>query len=101
MDLDLWRKEEIAEKVLKVCQSYPEFLIAQKKWPQYDQYGLNVVLQKRWQELEKRWNYGTDSPFKKAPILHYIGNGKIGGSKCHPEFRQIFYELLPQIPGIN
>ena len=46
--LDVWRAEEVAERALRVLRdSNPRF---------GDQDALNLVLQRRWAELSRRWN---------------------------------------------
>jgi lipopolysaccharide biosynthesis glycosyltransferase len=94
INLSRWREQNISLQVLELCRKYPHHLIAQGKWPQHDQYGLNVSLYQKWKPLDRSWNYGTDLPFSKAHILHFVGNGKVGKSqcqsKCHPLFAKIF-----------
>jgi len=90
IDLLRWKEGNISPLVLSLCRKYPEYLVAQSKWPQHDQYGLNIALYQKWKPLDRSWNYGTDLPFSKAGVLHFIGNGKIGNPKCHPAFAEIF-----------
>jgi lipopolysaccharide biosynthesis glycosyltransferase len=94
IDLESWRAKGISQQALSLCQRYSQHLLAQQKWPQYDQYGLNVALHKNWKELEKAWNYGTDLLPEKANIIHFVGNGKIDLPTCHPYFTALFYDML-------
>jgi lipopolysaccharide biosynthesis glycosyltransferase len=98
MDLAEWRAQDIAQRVLRVCQENEDHLLAQRRWPQYDQYGLNVVLHGRWKALDPAWNHGTDMAPSPARIVHYIGNGKIGRPTCDPYFEALFFELLNRTP---
>lgn len=97
IDLNAWRAEKISQQVLTICYKHQDLLLAQKKWPQYDQYGLNVILHGNWKELDKTWNYGTDRSPERANIIHFIGNGKIGLSTCQPVFSRIFHDIFNQL----
>lgn len=97
-DLPRWREEGIPRRVLNVCREYQGYLRAQQKWPQYDQYGLNVVIHGRWKQLPRSWNHGTDLPPSSARIAHYIGNGKAGRATCRPFFKQLFFDTLERTP---
>lgn len=96
INLKRWRDLAISEQTLQICKKHAKWLVAQGKWPQYDQYGLNIALYKNWKILNKVWNYGTDSPPSDANVIHFIGNGKIGRPSCHPFFHQIFQEILKE-----
>lgn len=98
IDLVAWRAAEVSQRVLIICEKHSDQLLAQQKWPQYDQYGLNVTLTGRWKELERVWNYGTDLPPSDARIVHYIGNGKVGLPTCHPHFGRLFFSMLSHTP---
>jgi lipopolysaccharide biosynthesis glycosyltransferase len=98
IDLVAWRAAEVSQRALFICEEHSDRLLAQGKWPQYDQYGLNVTLMGRWKELEQVWNYGTDMPPFDARIVHYIGNGKIGLPTCHPHFSRLFFSMLSRTP---
>ncbi len=50
IDLDLWRREQLAEKMLKVLSDHREHVTY------WDQYALNVVLSQRWKQADHRWN---------------------------------------------
>jgi lipopolysaccharide biosynthesis glycosyltransferase len=50
VDLDLWRRERLAEKMLGVLRDHHQHVL----W--WDQYALNVVLAGRWKEIDPRWN---------------------------------------------
>jgi len=98
MDLERWRAEELPRRVLEICQANVDQLWAQGRWPQHDQYGLNVVAHCDWQELEHTWNYGSDLPFRESQIVHFVGNGKVGLSTCRPEFERFFLDTLRRTP---
>jgi lipopolysaccharide biosynthesis glycosyltransferase len=97
-DLQRWREERIPQRVLAVCRENHEHLRAQNRWPQYDQYGLNVVIHGRWKQLPRSWNHGTDLAPSPARITHYIGNGKAGRATCQPLFNQLFFDTLKRTP---
>ena len=50
VDLEMWRREKLAEKMLGVLRDHREHVL----W--WDQYALNVVLAGRWKEIDARWN---------------------------------------------
>ena len=50
MNLPLWRKENVRDRVLSYVEKYEEHLRFN------DQEGLNVVLAGQWKELDLRWN---------------------------------------------
>ncbi len=98
MDLARWTTEKISLRVLKICRENQDHLRAQGQWPQFDQYGLNVVLAGRWKALDPMWNRGTDLPPTVARIIHYLGNGKAGLATCQPVFNQLFFDVLRRTP---
>jgi lipopolysaccharide biosynthesis glycosyltransferase len=98
VDLDQWREQRIAERVLSVCRENQEHLCAQRKWPQHDQYGLNVVLHGQWKPLHQIWNYGADLQQSDARIVHYVGNGKVDLPTCQPAFKRLFFDMLSRTP---
>lgn len=98
LDLLRWREEGIPQRVLDICRDHQEHLCAQKKWPQYDQYGLNVILHGGWKQLARNWNHGTDLPPSTPLIAHYVGNGKAGRATCQPFFNRLFFDTLERTP---
>lgn len=101
MDLNQWRAYDVALQTLEVCSTHAGQLLAQQKWPQFDQYGLNVVLHGRWKSLDRAWNHGADLPqpsATKARIVHYVGNGKAGLPTCQALYNDAFFELLNRTP---
>src|SRR5918911_1235750 len=98
MDLIHWRTEMLSQRVLNTCRENKDHLLAQQKWPQYDQYGLNVVLHGRWKALDPMWNRGTDLPPSAARIVHFIGNGKVELPTCQPFFKRLFFDVLSRTP---
>jgi lipopolysaccharide biosynthesis glycosyltransferase len=96
IDVGRWLAQEIPQKVLRICRENQDYLMAQQKWNQYDQYGLNVLFNGNWKQLNRSWNYGSELPPRNAQILHFIGNGKIGLPKCQPVFSRLFFSFLNQ-----
>jgi lipopolysaccharide biosynthesis glycosyltransferase len=86
MDLPAWRADEVGRRVLLRCLHDRADLMAQGRWQQHDQYGLNVVLHKRWRPLSSTWNYYSELPYRKVHVVHFVGNGKPGSPKCRPEY---------------
>jgi lipopolysaccharide biosynthesis glycosyltransferase len=84
-------ENNIMFKVIEIVKSNSDFLIADGKWPQDDQYGLNVALYKNWVILPPKYNYGSELPFNpSAKIVHFIGNGKPKSPTCNPDFKKEF-----------
>jgi hypothetical protein len=73
-------------------------MLAQKRWKQHDQYGINVALCGQWKSLDQTWNYGADLPPSSPRIVHYVGNGKPGLPTCNPFFSRLFLETLNRTP---
>jgi lipopolysaccharide biosynthesis glycosyltransferase len=98
MDLDRWRAESLSEGVVDVCGRNEQYLRAQGKWPQHDQYGINVVLRGRWTELEPSWNHGAFLPPGGERIVHFIGDAKVDAGQCQEAFRRLFFACLEGTP---
>jgi lipopolysaccharide biosynthesis glycosyltransferase len=98
VDLDRWRTEDVASRVLRRCCDSREHLLAQGKWPQYDQFGLNVVLQGQWHLLSQDWNYLSELPEKHPHVVHFCGGGKPGSPTCGPLFTELFDSTLAGTP---
>ncbi len=62
MDLDAWRRDDIAGQVLTHMMTYKDELRF------YDQEGLNAVLCDRWRPLDFRWNVTTEFFLRDARI---------------------------------
>lgn len=98
MDLDFWRRNDVASSVLTICKANEAYLQAQGRWPQYDQFGLNVVFADNWTPLPRIWNHGSELPDEGARIVHFIGNGKPGSPKCQETFSREFFARLATTP---
>jgi lipopolysaccharide biosynthesis glycosyltransferase len=98
MDLEWWRRENVANHVLTTCRSNSAYLRAQGQWPTYDQYGLNVVFANRWSVLPKIWNHSSLYPDDGACIVHFLGIGRPDSQSCHSIFREEFFALLAKTP---
>lgn len=91
IDIKKYLNNNTSEKVFNTVLKNKNNLIAQDKWVQDDQYGLNVVLYKNWYKLPICFNYGSELNFDdKAKIVHFIGNGKPGSRTCMKEFTEEF-----------
>jgi lipopolysaccharide biosynthesis glycosyltransferase len=105
-DLDHWRRERYAEKMLACLRDHREHVL----W--WDQYALNVVMAGRWRALDPRWNQGAhvyaypnweSSPLdqetfvqlQKAPwIVHFCSPSKPWQYFCRHPFTSDFRKCL-------
>lgn len=90
IDVERYKSLRIMEKVLKLVAENDDHLLAKGKWPQNDQYGLNVALVGDWVALSQIYNYGSGLEYKQCKVLHFIGGGKPGVGNCRPEFTREF-----------
>ncbi|MEB3359374.1 MAG: glycosyltransferase family 8 protein [Synechococcales bacterium] len=97
IDLEKWRKQDISKRAI-VCRLENEEAVRAGKHYSYDQFGLNVVLNDQWEELDPRWNYSPGPGKLNADpwIVHYYGDVKPWSMKCLEEFRQKFLYYLDQ-----
>lgn len=96
IDLDIWRDKNIGVQALQTCLDNPDHLLAQGKWPQYDQFGLNVVLHRDWLRLDQTWNYLSEMADASPAVVHYCGGGKPRSPTCQPRFATWFDETIAQ-----
>lgn len=94
VDLDAWRAHDIGAEAIRTCLANRDHLIAQGRWPQHDQLGLNVVLHRRWYQLSQEWNYLSEMGFREPNVVHYCGGGKPGSPTCQPEFSAWFHDAV-------
>lgn len=94
VDLDRWRRLDIGGRAIAACLAFPGHRLAHGRWPQHDQFGLNIVLRGDWFVLEPKWNQFAERPADDAVIVHFVGNGKPGNEKCSPRYRKLFMETL-------
>lgn len=106
LNLEKWRKDEIADKIINYLRLYQEYVI----W--LDQDGMNAILSGRWGELDPRWNVATmfyrynswfESPFDKETydniiespyIVHFTEDKKPWHhNNKHPK-RDLFLDYL-------
>ncbi len=93
MNLELWRKEELAKKIIKCVNDNIKYA----SFP--DQYGLNVVLANRWKELDSKWNCFAISEEPDPFIIHFIGNKPIYSTyKFNKNYKRIFFTYLESTP---
>jgi len=95
-DLVRWRDEGIGGRVLRRCQLDRDRLLIRGRWPQYDQYGFNVVLQNRWAPLPGRWNHFPERTADRPGIVHFLGDTKPGAPRTRPEFTRLFTQAVDQ-----
>lgn len=94
VDLDAWRAQDIGAEAIRTCQANRDHLLAQGRWPQHDQLGLNVVLHRRWHRLSQDWNYLSEMECHEPNVVHYCGGGKPGSPTCQPEFSTWFHDTV-------
>jgi lipopolysaccharide biosynthesis glycosyltransferase len=77
IDLHQWRRERITERALAYSASHPDS-------PYSDQDALNVVCDRRWKRLPRRWNFqdhfdtriSAMPPERRPAIVHFISGFK-------------------------
>jgi len=110
VDLARWRRDGIAEKLLKCLDDNRQYV----RW--WDQYALNVVLANKWGELDRRWNQTShihrfpswdrspldeesfnrlhDDPF----IVHFNARRKPWHLGCDHPLRTEFFRYVDMTP---
>jgi lipopolysaccharide biosynthesis glycosyltransferase len=105
MNLNLWRKERLAAKIIEFMENHPEHLQL------CEQHAMNIILSNKWKSINPQWNrtmafhYYTswqDSPFdeptfellKDHPfVVHCTTKFKPWNSYNHPD-KQLFYKYI-------
>lgn len=100
IDLAKFRKNNISQNAVEIVVRNSNHLLAKGKWPQNDQYGLNVVLIDDWLMSPRVYNYGSGLDYLRPFILHFIGGGKPGSNRCNSEFTKIYYEYKQKVDKI-
>lgn len=103
MDLDMWRREELAQDVVTYLVENSDCV---KHW---DQDGINHVLHDRWGRLPIKWNYRVDCGVPPRPgrdttedlrahaaIVHYASSAKPWDYGCDHPSRDLFFEHTEQ-----
>ena len=89
INTEKWRQEKITEKIINCIENNRKFA----NYP--DQYGLNVILNNKWMELDSRWNFFCTSEHGDPFIIHYVDRKPIyktyGNS---PAYLATFYHYL-------
>ena len=85
-----WREQDLTSKIINCIDKNRKYA----KFP--DQYGLNVVFENQWLELDPRWNcYVTNWEERKPFIIHYIRRKPIYKSYNNRlDYKQKFYDYL-------
>ncbi len=91
-----WRAEDISKQVILTLIKFKENLSLP------DQYGLNVVLAKKWLELDPKWNWyainKTENPF----LIHFLSIKPIFKSYNSQEvYKEEFFKYLSITPWKN
>ena len=107
MDLDIWRRQKLAESVRAFIQEHPE------KIQYHDQCALNGVIAGRWKRLPLSWNHqsgiyknrkqlATFAPdvlltARLSPaIVHFVGSEKPWNDICLHPFTHRYHEYAQQ-----
>lgn len=93
IDAPRWRKEKVAEKVMKALHD-------NEKYVNYaDQYGLNVVLYDQWLQIDPRWNNFAFEEIENPKLVHFLDVKPIFSNYASLEkHKTLFYEYLRETP---
>lgn len=94
MDLEYWRRHNVASRAFNICKRFAAYLCAQGQWPTYDQYGLNVIFANQWCPLPSTWNHAALHPNDAAQLVHFLGIGRPNSGSCYKTFKEEFFALL-------
>jgi lipopolysaccharide biosynthesis glycosyltransferase len=78
VDLALWRKNNVAERVLEHIRRHREEVFFM------DQDGLNVILAGKWGALDPRWNYNASLRYRTGRIRGSAGSAAEGSDATDP-----------------
>jgi len=103
INIELWKKQEIAEKAIRFLKEYPE------KATYVDQDALNAVLIGNWRKLEDKFNYTyrvvpvaskkyLDNLLKSKTIIHYNESTKPWHRHCGSPLKYIYHEYFRKSP---
>lgn len=88
-----WRAEQISVKVINTINDNIESVNFA------DQYGLNVLLNNQWYEIDPRWNAFADMEYEDPYLVHFLNVKPIFKSyKSQPIYYDLFYTYLRQTP---
>ena len=95
LNLDLWRAENLSERILNYINSYPEKLV----W--WDQDALNAVLQGRWYPCPAKWN-ATEGFFHNFPATELgVGQPEYDEAARNPRIVHFSGGHKPWMPGLD
>lgn len=85
-----WRESDITTKIIDCIKKNKKYV----KYP--DQYGLNVIFENQWLEIDPRWNcYVTNWEIRKPFIIHYIRRKPFYSSyNNRSDYQKKFYSYL-------
>ena len=107
INLEAWRRDNTTTELLRFIELHPEL-------PFPDQDALNLVLARRWRELDPRWNQifivfkfanWEDSPYDQADfinvkyhpfIIHYGAKPKPWEANCTHPMRYMWNQYVDQ-----
>jgi lipopolysaccharide biosynthesis glycosyltransferase len=89
LNIDKWRKNKVTTRILKYLQKRPALRFM-------DQDALNVVLYKKWLQLDYKWNYTTYHwkvlPDVEPSIIHFCGWNKPWNSDIR--YKEDYFKYL-------
>jgi lipopolysaccharide biosynthesis glycosyltransferase len=101
VDRRAWLRANVTPDVVAATRANEDHLRALSKFPQYDQYGLNLVLHSRWRKLEAGWNYGSELAFDPSvSIVHFNGHGKPWSPTCAAGYRDEFFAIRRRLDSL-
>jgi len=91
-----WRAEDISKQVILTLIKFKEHLSLP------DQYGLNVVLAKKWLELDPKWNWYAINKTENTFLIHFLSIKPIFKSYNSQEvYKEEFFKYLSITPWKN
>jgi lipopolysaccharide biosynthesis glycosyltransferase len=94
INVEKWKKFKISSQVFEVTNKYKENVIL------YDQYALNIVLNGRWFNIDRRWNEMSELKKGYTIFRHFVKSKPIEfNSSCSD--KKLFFEYLDLTPWKN
>ena len=89
LNIPLWKEHRITEKIIECIEQ--NAWVA--KYP--DQYGLNVILAKKWLEISPLWNHFAHEGGVQPNIIHFTERKPIFNSYNNDkEYQELFFKYL-------
>ena len=96
INLDKWRKEKVADKLIKIADKYKDLL----KWS--DQDVLNIYFKNICGKLDSTYNMFTNKVLDKTPvIIHFSGSSKPWHYLNNHPYKALYWKYLNLTPFKN